>query len=116
MKVGNRKKIAFTVFNPGFPLCVLALGAMAVTAGIVANADMPAMIAPVNMAAQGCAPATLQGAQRPSNIGIGRILLFKIFYVTFNDLGQFKRRSQSREYNLSNGLNRLVRLGLATCR
>jgi hypothetical protein len=52
MKVRNRKKITFTVFNPGFPLGILALGTMTVTAGVVTDADMPALITFVNMSAQ----------------------------------------------------------------
>lgn len=59
MKVRNRKEIAFTVFYPGFPLSILALGTMTVTAGVITDANMPAMIAPVNMTAQRGATATL---------------------------------------------------------
>jgi hypothetical protein len=51
VKVRNREKIPFSVFNPGFPLGVLAFGTMTVTAGVIADANMPALIAPVNMAA-----------------------------------------------------------------
>jgi hypothetical protein len=51
MKVGNGKKITFTVFDPCFALGVLAFRTMTVTTGVIADANVPAMIAPVNMAA-----------------------------------------------------------------
>jgi len=116
MKVGNRKQIAFTVFYPGFPLGVLALGTMTVTAGVIADANMPAMIAPINMAAQRCATATLQRAQGPAHISVWLMLFYELYSVIVDYLSQFIGRSQGLSYNLSNGLNRLVRLGFATCR
>ena len=115
MKVGNRKKIAFAVFYPGFPLGVLALGTMTVTAGVIADANMPALIAPVNMATHRGAAATLQRAQGPAHIRIGPMLFYELYSVIVDYLSQFIGRSQGLSYNLSNGLNRLVRLGFATC-
>lgn len=115
MKVGNRKKIAFAVFYPGFPLGVLAFGTMTVTAGVIADANMPALIAPVNMAAHGGAAATLQRTQGPSHVCVGPMLFYELCSVIVDYLSQFIFRPQVLSYNLSNGLNRLVRLGFATC-
>jgi hypothetical protein len=52
MKVWDRKKILLSVLNPCFTLSVLALGTMTVTARVVTNADMTALIAFINMSAQ----------------------------------------------------------------
>jgi len=52
MKVWDRKQILLAVFHPCFTLSVLALGTMTVTAGVVTNADMTALITFVNMSAQ----------------------------------------------------------------
>ncbi len=52
MKIRHWKQILFSAFNPGLPLGILALGTMAVPAGIIADANMPACIAFVNMPAQ----------------------------------------------------------------
>jgi len=52
MKVWDRKQILLAVFHPCFTLSVLALGTMTVTARVVTNADMTALIAFVNMSAQ----------------------------------------------------------------
>lgn len=114
MKVRNRKKVAFAVFYPGFPLGVLALWTMTVTTGVIADANMPALIAPINMAAHGGAAATLQRTQGPSHVCVGPMLFYELCSVIINYLGQFICRSQALSYNLSNGLNRLVRFGLAT--
>ncbi len=114
MKVANRKKIAFAVFYPGLPLGILALGTMTVTAGVIADANMPALIAPVNMAAQRSTAATLQRVQGPAYIRIGPMLFYELYSVIVDYLGQFISWPQALSYNLSNGLNRLDRLGLAT--
>jgi len=114
MKVGNRKKIPFSVFYPGFPLGILALGTMTVTAGVIADANMPALIAPVNMATHGSTAATLQRAQGSAHICVGPMLFYELCSVIVDYLSQFIFRSQGLSYNLSNGLNRFVRLGLAT--
>jgi len=52
MKVWDRKKVLLAVLNPCFPLGILALGTMTVTARVVTNADMTTLIASVNMSAQ----------------------------------------------------------------
>ena len=52
MEVWHRQQILFTAFHPCFPIGILALWAMTVTAGVVTDADMPALIAFVNMSAQ----------------------------------------------------------------
>jgi hypothetical protein len=52
MKVWDRKQILLAVFHPCFPLSVLAFWTMTVTARVVTNADMPALIAFINMSAQ----------------------------------------------------------------
>jgi hypothetical protein len=52
MKVWYRQQILLAVFNPGFTVSILALGTMTVTAGVVTDADMPALITFVNMSAQ----------------------------------------------------------------
>ncbi|HUX57843.1 MAG TPA: hypothetical protein VMV77_12770, partial [Bacteroidales bacterium] len=52
MKVWDRQQILFAAFYPCFTLRILALGTMTVTAGVVTDADMTALIAFVNMSAQ----------------------------------------------------------------
>ena len=52
MKVWYRKQILLAVFHPCFPLSILALGTMTVTARVVTDADMTALIAFINMSAQ----------------------------------------------------------------
>jgi hypothetical protein len=52
MKVWDRKQILLAVFHPCFPLSILALGTMTVTARVVTDADMTALIAFINMSAQ----------------------------------------------------------------
>jgi hypothetical protein len=52
MKVWNGKQILLTVFHPCFSPSILALWTMTVTAGVVTDADMPALITFVNMSAQ----------------------------------------------------------------
>jgi hypothetical protein len=52
MEIRYGKQILFTVCDPRFSLRILALGTMTVTAGVVTDADMPALIAFVDMSAQ----------------------------------------------------------------
>ena len=52
MKVWYRKQILLPVFHPCFPLGVLTLGTMTVTARVITNADMTAFIAFINMSSQ----------------------------------------------------------------
>ena len=52
MKVWYRKQILLAVLYPCFPLSVLALGTMTVTARVVTDTDMTALIAFINMSAQ----------------------------------------------------------------
>src|SRR5450759_3368665 len=52
MKVCYRKQILLAVFHPCFSLSILALGTMTVTARVITDADMTALIAFINMSAQ----------------------------------------------------------------
>lgn len=52
MEVWYRQQILLAAFHPCFPVRILTLGAMTVTAGVVTDADMPALIAFVDMSAQ----------------------------------------------------------------
>ena len=45
MEIRNRKQILFAIFDPCFTLRILALGAMPVPAGVIADANVPAIIA-----------------------------------------------------------------------
>lgn len=49
MKIRYRQEILFTAFNPCFPLGILAFWTMTVTAAVITYANVPAMIASVNM-------------------------------------------------------------------
>jgi hypothetical protein len=60
VEVGNRQQIPFAVFYPCFTLCVLTPGTMTITTGVIADANVPAFLAPVYMSPQGCCAATLQ--------------------------------------------------------
>ena len=114
MKIWNGDQIVFPVFNPRFPLGILALGTMTVSAGVIAYANMPACIAFINMTAQGSGTASLQGTERTLQICIGLIMFFKFNPEPVNYFCQFVNRPHCFLYNLSNGLNRFVRLGFAT--
>lgn len=116
MKVRSRNKILFTVFYPCFPLCVLALGTVPVTAGVIAYAYMPACIALIHMTTQRCCTTTLQCTQGASQVCVGGMFLLKLHSEPANDLSQFEGWFQLSVYNLSNGLNRFVLLGFATCK
>jgi hypothetical protein len=52
MKIWDRKQILLTIFHPCFSLSVLALGTMTVTARVITDTDMTALIAFINMSAQ----------------------------------------------------------------
>jgi hypothetical protein len=52
MKVWHRQQILLAVFNPGFTVSILAFRTMTVTAGVVTNAGMSALVTFVNMSAQ----------------------------------------------------------------
>jgi hypothetical protein len=52
MKVWYRQQILLAIFNPCFSLGILAFGTMTVTARVVTDADMAALITFVNMSAQ----------------------------------------------------------------
>jgi hypothetical protein len=52
MKVWHRQKIVLAVFNPGFTVSILAFRTMTVTAGVVTDAGMSALVTFVNMSAQ----------------------------------------------------------------
>jgi hypothetical protein len=49
MKIWHRYQILFTAFNPCFPLGVLAFWTMTVTAAVITYANVPAMIALINV-------------------------------------------------------------------
>jgi hypothetical protein len=52
MKVWDRKQILLAGFYPCFPLSILALGTMTVTARVVTDTDMTTLITFINMSAQ----------------------------------------------------------------
>jgi hypothetical protein len=52
MKIWHRQKILLAVFNPGFTVSILAFRTMTVTAGVVTDAGMSALITFVNMSTQ----------------------------------------------------------------
>jgi hypothetical protein len=52
MKVWDRQQILLAILNPCFSLSILAFGTMTVTARVVTDADMAALITFVNMSAQ----------------------------------------------------------------
>jgi hypothetical protein len=52
MKVWYRKQILLPVFHPCFPLSILTLGAMTVTARVITDTNMTTLITFINMSAQ----------------------------------------------------------------
>ena len=54
MKIRNRQELLLLLNDPHLLVKPLALGAMAVAAAIIANAQVATFIAGINMAAQGC--------------------------------------------------------------
>jgi hypothetical protein len=52
MKIRYRYQVLFTAFNPRFPLGVLAFGTMTVAATVITYANVPALIASINMSSQ----------------------------------------------------------------
>lgn len=114
MKIRNRQQVAHALSYPFFTTVSLTLRTMTVPARIVADLDMPARIASVNMTAQSRCSALLQSSKHTANVAVGMVLLLELLPVTVNYLCQFKAGLQTLAYNLSNGLNRLLRLGFAT--
>ena len=114
MKIGNRDQVIFPVFNPSFSLRILAFGTVTVTAGVIAYANVPASIAFIYMSAQGSSTTAKQSTESTLEICIGRIMFFKLNPEPVNYISQFINRLHCFLYNLSNGLNRFVRLGFAT--
>lgn len=93
MEVRNRKQILLAVLNPGFPLCVLAFGTMTIPAAVVADADMAALVAFIDMTAEYGSSAYLYRIQYPEGVCIGIECTVKAAAESFNDLSQFKGRS-----------------------
>ena len=65
MEVRHRQQVGLACFQPGSARQRLALGAVAIPAGIIGDADMRAVVALLYMSAQGCGPADLDGAHDP---------------------------------------------------
>lgn len=68
MKISCWKQLRFSGLYPPLPLYLLALGAMPVTAGVVADAHVAAVGTQIDMATQRCGTASsdgIQGTQLP---------------------------------------------------
>ena len=65
MEVLNRQEVLSSRLDPPLFLQSLALGAVAVPAGVVGDLDVPAVLAPVCMPAQSSRPADLHGTHDP---------------------------------------------------
>jgi hypothetical protein len=52
MKIWDWNQVGLTTFDPRFPLGVLAFWTMTVTATVITDANMPAVIAFINMTTQ----------------------------------------------------------------
>lgn len=116
VKIGYRQKICFTVLYPGLALGILAFGAMTVTAAVITDANMPARVAFINMTSQSSGTTPEQCSESTFYVGIGGMLIVKFLTEAFDYPGQFEGWFHDLAYNLSSGLNRLVRSGFATCR
>ena len=114
MEVWNRQEVLFALFDPCFALCVLAFRAMPVTARVVTDTHMPACVAFIHMSAQRRSTAAFYGTKRSLQVCVGGMFLFILGSEPADDLHQFEWWLQPFLYNLSNGLNRFVLLGLAT--
>src|SRR4029077_15173601 len=62
MEVGRRQQLRLAALQPLGTLAILALRAVAVAAGVISNADMRALAALFDMAAQSGSTANLNGA------------------------------------------------------
>jgi hypothetical protein len=116
MKIRNREQVFLAILDPDFAVGILAFGAMTVTAAVVGNADMPAFVTTILVPAQRGCTTILDSPYYPLHIHVRPVSLNKGAAEAVDYLRQFMGRSQSFLYRRSNGLNRLVRLGLATCR
>ena len=63
MKIRNRQELLLLLYGPHLLVKPLALGAMAVAAAIIANAQVATFTAGINMAAQSSRPASNDGLQ-----------------------------------------------------
>jgi hypothetical protein len=71
MKVGYRQQLVFDLFYPAFSLGVLAFGAMTVSAGVVADAQVPASITLIDMSTHCSGSAVSDRSQVSLYVGIG---------------------------------------------
>ena len=90
MKVSGRQQILLPCRNPSFTVGNLALGTMAVPAGVIADTHMAALITPVCMSAHSCCTAPFNSIKRTQMMRKGMVLRFKCCPVTGDDVRQLE--------------------------
>ena len=90
MKVFHRQQFSFPPRQPFAPLQILAFGAMAIAAGVVADALIRAVAAALHMPAKGGCPAHLDGAHEPVLLERQSMLGAVDGAVAAEDIGHFK--------------------------
>jgi hypothetical protein len=113
--VWHGQEFAFPVTDPPFTVGSLALGAVAVPAGIITNRKDATGLANSNMAAQGFGPAKGQSPEGFSYLYDRLVLLSERCTVNADDIANFIPGLQGL-YSLSNGLCTREGCNLATCR
>ena len=94
VEIGHGQQFCLSCFEPLRLDQRLALGAVAVAAGVVGEAFEAAVCAAVAMAAERCRAATLDGVEN-AMVGVGQAVCAAIGRaVTSDDVGQFARRLQ----------------------
>src|SRR5229473_7064920 len=90
MKVFHRQQFSFPPRQPFAPLQILAFRAMAIAAGVVADALIGAVAAALHMPAQGSRPAYLDSSQEIVLLKRQSILCAVDGAVAAEDIGHFK--------------------------
>jgi hypothetical protein len=93
MEVLYIKGIIHSVLYPESLFRTLAFWAMTVATAIVTYPLPATAVAIIDVSAQRCCPALLQGIKGAHNKTIGSILLHKLLSKPIYDLGNFKLRS-----------------------
>jgi hypothetical protein len=87
MKIPAGQKFFSTFFQPSFFVHCLALGTMAISAGIVAVPDAPAMITDLLMATKLSCPADRQGCHHFALVLIHGMGFSIVFTILPEDVG-----------------------------
>ncbi len=92
VEVGNREQFGFAPLEPACAGQCLTLGAVPVAAGVIRDADVGALAALFDVAAEGGGAAGFNGAQEAELLKREPVALLEGGPVTSNDIGQLEGR------------------------